>query len=555
MKRLALLTVLLGLGAAAPARADLVLQREAGISRAALHERAGVEPAGAVPGLPRVEVVAARDGRQRRALAALLDDPGVVWAEPVRERRVQADATPWGVARVSAPAAWASTRGAGATVAVVDTGAELSHPDLAARLTGNPGERGGGREANGIDDDLNGLVDDWRGWDFNADDNLPADGNGHGTHVAGTVLAADDGAGVVGVAPHAQLLVLQALGANGSGWSTDVAAAFDYAGDLGVPVVNASLGSESPTMVERTAIAAHPSTLYVVAAGNGGSDGVGDDNDGASPDYPCSYTEPNIVCVGATRSDDAIASFSNFGATTVDLFAPGTSITSAYLGGAYGAMSGTSMATPHVAGAAALVAAAHPAWTASARKQALLASADPIAGLAGKAVSGGRLDAAAAVAWTPEPDPEPTPDARADAGARADARADAGARADAASRPHARPGAHAGARALDRAGPRRRRAGRRGARGRPPARPRPGPRLPGRLPGADLGAALHRLPRGHRAADRRAAPLPQLPVRGREPHRARRHRRAPAARALDAPPAPGSWRVTLGGARVAFRVR
>jgi subtilisin family serine protease len=416
MQRLALLTACLAVGAAAPARADLVLQRQPGISRAALHERAGVRPTGAVPGLPRVDVVVAGDGRRRRALTALREDPAVVWAEPVRERRVQADTTPWGIAKVSAPAAWPTTRGAGATVAVVDTGAELTHPDLAARLTGNPGERGSGREGNGLDDDGNGLVDDWRGWDFNADDNLPADGNGHGTHVAGTVLAADDGAGVVGVAPQAQLLVLQALGANGSGWSTDVAAAFDYAGDLGVPVVNASLGSESPTMVERAAIAAHPETLYVVAAGNGGSDGVGDDNDGAAPDYPCSYPEPNVVCVGATRSDDTMASFSNFGATTVDLFAPGQSIASAYLGGSYGAMSGTSMATPHVAGAAALVAAARPAWGAAQRKQALLASADPVAGLTGKSVSGGRLDAAAAVAWAsadepePGPDPEPTPD-------------------------------------------------------------------------------------------------------------------------------------------------
>ena len=412
MKRLALITIALALGAAAPARADLVLQREPGTVRAAVLDRAAVEPVGAVPGLPRVEIVEAGDGRQGRALAALRADAAVTWAEPVRERTVQADWEPWGVARIGAGAAWLTSRGDGATVAVVDTGADLTHPDLAGRLTGNPGERGSGREANGLDDDLNGYVDDWRGWDFSAGDNAPADGHGHGTHVAGTVLASADGDGVVGVAPEADLLVLQALNAAGTGWSTDIAAAFAYAGELGVPVVNASLGSESPTMVERTAIASHPGTLYVVAAGNGGGDGLGDDNDGAAPDYPCSYPEANIVCVGATRSGDLPTVFSNYGATSVDLFAPGQAIDSDYPGGGLATMSGTSMASPHVAGAAALVAAAHPTWSTTRRRQALLSTTEPVAALAGLAVTGGLLDAEAALAWQPvgeEPEPEPTP--------------------------------------------------------------------------------------------------------------------------------------------------
>jgi subtilisin family serine protease len=410
MRRLTLITALFALAGAAPARADLVLQREPGTARAALHDRAGVEPSGTVPGLPRVEVVTAEDGRSRRALDALRDDPGVAWAEPVRRRTIQADWEPWGVTRVNAGAAWLTSRGDGAEVAVVDTGADLTHPDLAGRVTGNPGERGSGRETNGIDDDANGYVDDWRGWDFSGGDNTPADGHGHGTHVAGTVLASDDDLGVVGVAPEADLLVLQALNASGTGWSTDIAAAFAYAGELGVPVVNASLGSESPSMVERAAIAAHPGTLYVVAAGNGGSDAIGDDNDSGAPDYPCAYDDPNILCVGATRSDDGPATFSNFGLTSVDLFAPGQAIDSDYPGGGLATMSGTSMAAPHVAGAAALVASAHPTWSTARRKQSLVATAEPVDGLDGLAVSGGRLDAAAAVAWVPTgPEPEPTP--------------------------------------------------------------------------------------------------------------------------------------------------
>ncbi len=494
-----------------------------------------MKAAGAVPGLPRVEVVVAEDGRRARALEALRDDPAVAWAEPVRVRTVQAELQPWGVAQVDAGAAWLTTRGAGATVAVVDTGADLAHADLAARVTGNPGERGGGREANGIDDDANGFVDDWRGWDFAADDNLPADGHGHGTHVAGTVLASADEEGVIGVAPEAGLLVLQALTASGSGYTTDIAAAFAYAGDLGVPVVNASLGAAAPTMVERAAIAAHPGTLYVVAAGNGGADRVGDDNDGA-PTYPCAYPEPNLICVGASRPDDSATSFSNFGATSVDLFAPGESVVSAVPGG-LGTMSGTSMASPHVAGAAALVTAAHPGWTTAQRKRALLGAADPVPALAGKSVTGARLDAAAAVAYV-----QPV-------AARADADADPG--------PVAVADARAVARAHARAGP----------------GPAPGT---GTAPPASTTPVIRRLRiRGRacrRACRARASSLrfsashagaAQLTLerrRGRRyvvisrtprPVRAGRQRLRLSALHLRT----GRWRVTLGDARVAFRVR
>jgi len=435
--RVAPLCAVLALGAAAPARAEaaadvLIVARAPAlgdVERAALRERADVLASGRVPGLPGVDLVVPEDGDRGRALAALREDPAVRWAEAAVPRRVAADARQaelWGLentgqsvpdfrgtpvagtpgADSGAVRAWAATRGAGVTIAVVDTGAALTHPDLAPQLAQNPGERD-----NGLDDDGNRLVDDVRGWDFAADDNDPQDGNGHGTHVAGTAAAAPGGGDVVGVAPEARLLVLQALGADGSGWSYDTAAAFAYAGARGAKVVNVSLESSAPSGAELAAIRAYPDTLYVVAAGNGGADGAdgaGDDNDGVRTSYPCAYDVPNVLCVGASTQQDAPAAFSNFGAASVDLFAPGENILSTWLAGGYDYADGTSMASPHAAGAAALVASAHPGWTAAQIKTALIGSAAPRPALAGRAVSGGRLDAAAALGWIP-PAPAPAP--------------------------------------------------------------------------------------------------------------------------------------------------
>jgi thermitase len=376
----------------------IVLKRRAGLSAA---ERADVRADAAVAlaetlRIAGIEVVRPRDGDRTRALAELREDPNVLWAEPDRRRHAAADPMAgllWGLnntgqsvwgsrgtpdADIDAPEAWTVTRGAGVTVAVVDTGADLGHPDLAAHL--HPG------------------------YDFVDNDSNPTDANGHGTHVAGTIAAADNGVGVVGVAPDASVVPLRVLGADGSGYSSDVAAAFDWAGDHDVRVVNASLGADSPTAAEQQAIHDHPATLYVVAAGN---DGLDVD---ATPRYPCAYTEPNVLCVGASDSDDQIADFSNWGAAGVDLFAPGTLIVSSWprtfssdldfyfeTGAGYELLDGTSMATPHVAGAAALVAADHPGVDAGQIKAALMGSADPIASLASKSVSGARLNAAAAV--------------------------------------------------------------------------------------------------------------------------------------------------------------
>lgn len=392
---------------------DIIVIREPGLSaaeRAELRADAGVRHVRRMR-LADAEVVRAPAGELTEALDALNADPDVRVAEPDAPVRAFTNDPGWtylwglentgqtlfGVtgnpdADVDAPAAWTVSTGVGVTVAVVDSGAQLDHPDLSGQLTGNPGERGGGKETNGIDDDLNGRVDDWRGWDFVTDDNLPQDGDGHGTHVAGTIAAAaGNGVGVAGVAPGAKLIALRALDDDGLGASSDIADAFAYAGALGVRIVNASLGGGAASTAISTAIAAYPNTLFVVAAGNAGT------NNDAAPVYPCSFTHANILCVGATDATDLRASFSNWGATSVDLFAPGDTILSTYTGGQYAYLDGTSMAAPHAAGAAALVAAAHPAWTAAQVKAALMSTVDAKSQLGPRSVAGGRLNAARAL--------------------------------------------------------------------------------------------------------------------------------------------------------------
>jgi subtilisin family serine protease len=405
-RRLSFIAVLLAAFAVTPvaeASDRIVLQRIAGLSAA---ERADVRADADVTleralGIAGIEIVVADDGDRARAVSELRADPDVIWAEPDRLRTAAADPlaglewaldnsgqSVWGRrgtldADIDAPEAWAISRGTGATVAVVDSGVDLAHPDLVDRLL--------------------------PGYDWVGDDSVPQDGNGHGTHVAGTIAASENGLGAVGVAPEASVIPLRVLNANGAGWGSDVAAAFDWAGDRGVRIVNASLGSDGITTAERLAIREHPATLYVVAAGNDG------ENVDVTPHYPCAYTEANVLCVGATDSSDDLASFSNYGANAVDLFAPGVDIASTYpvgfgswLEDGYEMMDGTSMATPHVAGAAALIAAHHPEFTASQIKAALLEGADEQPALAGRAQVAGRLNAAAALGVTP-PAPAPTP--------------------------------------------------------------------------------------------------------------------------------------------------
>lgn len=282
--------------------------------------------------------------------------------------------------------AWDLTRGAGVTVGVLDTGTDLENTDLSGNAWVNPGEIAD----NGNDDDANGFVDDVHGWNFVSMTSDVTDDHGHGTHVAGTALAvADNGLGIAGVAPDAKLLTLKVLDDSGAGWTSDIADAFEYAARQGARVVNASLSGPKRSSYLHDAIARHPGTLLVAAAGN---DGVDVD---VSPEYPCAYDLANVVCVAAHGSTGALASFSNRGATTVDLAAPGVNTLSWVPGGLLAYSSGTSMAAPHVTGAAALAAANSPRATPSAIREALVGSARSTPTLANTTVSGGALDAAA----------------------------------------------------------------------------------------------------------------------------------------------------------------
>ncbi len=369
-------------------------------------------------GLRGIQLVKAEPGQSVSAAEAELERSAeVVYAEPNFIREAQAVPNDpffprlWGLhntgqpvesfpgfpgtpdADIDAPEAWELTTGSPeVVVAVVDSGVDVAHPDLSSSIWTNPGESGGGRESNGIDDDGNKLVDDWRGWDWVTDDNLPADEERHGTHVSGTVAASGNNAtGVTGVSWSSRVMPLRVLDAAGSGTVADLVSAYRYAGLKGAPILNASLGGSGFSNAELDAINAAPNTLFVVAAGNGGDDGVGDNVD-TSPQYPCAYSAANIVCVAASDQNDALAGFSNFGSASVDLAAPGVRTLSTVPGG-YAYFSGTSMATPHVAGAAALIRSLEPGAGVAGVRSALLGGTDSKTAFSGRTVTGGRLNA------------------------------------------------------------------------------------------------------------------------------------------------------------------
>jgi subtilisin family serine protease len=392
----------------------------------------------------------------RSLIAELQRQPEVEYAEPNLIMKT-AQATPndpyfsssgaweqnfkdlWGLHNVRAQEAWSVTRGEGIVVAVTDTGVDYTHEDIADNIWQNPGETGrdsAGRnkKTNGIDDDRNGYVDDWRGWDFvtppfddTPEDNDPMDDNGHGTHVTGIIGAVgDNGKGIVGVAPRSKIMALKGIGRNGSGAEADLVRAIRYAADNGARVINASWGGfdlfPPRTLVEVIDYAVDVrGAVFVAAAGN--SNAIVDPMGIFASFYPAAFR--NVITVAASNHTDAKAAFSNLG-SKIDVTAPGggdtdpdgkiknpvasvlsllssqasiSGIDPLIVGGKYLRLAGTSMASPHVAGTAALVRAAHPEYTPEQVRQALRLGSDDVGTNGFDVESGyGRVNAAKAIA-------------------------------------------------------------------------------------------------------------------------------------------------------------
>lgn len=322
----------------------------------------------------------------------------------------------WYTSNIGAPSAWdVSTGSSAVTVAVIDTGFGLSHEDMANRWALNAGESGGGKETNGIDDDSNGKIDDWRGWDFLHGDNNPNAGstnaNGqavsHGTMTSGLVGATGNNSkGVASINWGVKIMPLQVLSDDGSGFTDDVTAALNYAVANGATVVSMSLGSAAPDPTFEAALnnAVNNGVTVLAAAGN-----CGDPNtyfiNGCSVVgqmlYPAKYS--SVIAVGATDQNDARASFSSYG-SELDIMAPGSGTiqapvwsqgnqTTGYSSSAFG----TSIATPIAAGVAALYKGIVTSASVSEITQVLQNSTDKVAGMNGQNYTNdygyGRIDA------------------------------------------------------------------------------------------------------------------------------------------------------------------
>lgn len=268
-------------------------------------------------------------------------------------------------------------------IAVIDTGVDYNHPDLAANMWTNTGEIPG----NGIDDDGNGVIDDVHGFNAFAQTGDPMDGHGHGTHCAGTIGAVgNNGIGVVGVNHNANIMAVKIFDDSGSTDSAAILRGIEYTTKMGAKITSNSWGGGGASEAQKEAFAAS-SALHIMAAGNNYM------NNDLYPNFPSNYELSNNIAVAASDRNDKKPGFSNYGPTMVDITAPGKDIYSAKPGGGYQSMSGTSMATPHVAGVAALVASAFPDLSAEQIKERILNGADKLDSWKSKVVDGNRLNA------------------------------------------------------------------------------------------------------------------------------------------------------------------
>ena len=290
---------------------------------------------------------------------------------------------------IGAQEAWTQSSGAGVLVAVLDTGVQLNHPDLAANIWRNPGEVPG----NGRDDDANGIVDDVNGANmFDLNGNVDDD-NGHGTHVAGIVAARQgNGIGGSGIAPEATILPVKVLDANMAGNTDTLAYGIRYAVDRGAKIINVSVNTDAATDTVRDAVryAGEHGAIVVASAGNSGR------NIDLQPSYPASLTDPAVFAVAAQDEGGLLSQISNTGMLSVDLAAPGVHIASTTRNSSYQSRSGTSAAAPFVAGSLALLSAARPDLSMSALRT-IVSETTRRTTLLNALVGGGRLDVGAAL--------------------------------------------------------------------------------------------------------------------------------------------------------------
>jgi len=367
--------------------------------------------------VPRLELLEVDD--QKKTLKELNSDPNVAYALPDINRKTLA--TPndtlfslqWGAkntgqtilgltgtagADIRATNAWdIQTGNSNTDIAVIDSGIQLNHPDLINNLWTNPDEIPG----NGIDDDGNGYIDDVHGWNFISDNNNPTDTDGHGTHVAGIIGAqGNNSIGVAGVNWNVSMAALKACENSSCPLSATIEA-LEYAVNKGFKLSNNSYGgccgeyAPEKTALENAMAADH---LFVAAAGNSNAN---NDNP-AVADYPASYDLANVISVASSTNQEAKSSFSNYGATKVDLFAPGENIASTYIGSDYVYSSGTSMASPQVAGAAAIIKSQKPNWGYEKIKDQILNSSRTVPAYNGLVLTGGILNLGQALLIKPE---------------------------------------------------------------------------------------------------------------------------------------------------------
>jgi thermitase len=338
---------------------------------------AGAREIGRVPQIG-VRILQVPQQAEARVISALSNNPNFEFAEPDYIANVILTpndpyyaAYQWHLPKVSAPTAWDTTTGsANVTIAIVDSGVQATHPDLAGRVLA--------------------------GYDFANNDSNPADDNGHGTAVAGVAAAqGNDGIGVAGAAWNVAILPVKTMGANGSGSYSAIANGITYSADRGARIINLSLGgtATSSTLQNAVSYAWNKGCVLIAAAGNNGT---------STTVYPAAY--PNVIAVSATTSADTMASFSSFG-SFVDLAAPGQDITTSWPGGGYVTISGTSFSSPLTAGVAALALSRNPSLSNAQVSSLLTSNADDL-GAAGKDIyfGSGRLNAARVVAAVPLPD-------------------------------------------------------------------------------------------------------------------------------------------------------